>query len=135
MWGPTGRNQKVHDPTSTTSSPTSDLDVDIANVYYANDPQDLLAADRQLLLNLRRFSTIVQIGSAAAFSCSAHISQSASSTHQFLYTLRLLTVSCAPHKSCTPHAGPTTCQKWTRVENKFPSIKTRFGGLSNSVAR
>jgi hypothetical protein len=39
-------NQKLHDPTNT-SSPTSDLDADIAN-YYAN-PQDLLAADRQLL--------------------------------------------------------------------------------------
>ena len=44
MW--TDRNKKLHDPTNT-SSPTSDLDADIAN-YYAN-PQDLLAADRQLL--------------------------------------------------------------------------------------
>jgi hypothetical protein len=44
MW--THRNQQLHDPTNT-SSPTSDLDADIAN-YYAN-PQDLLAADRQLL--------------------------------------------------------------------------------------
>ena len=44
MW--TDCNQKLHDPTNT-SSPTSDLDADIAN-YYAS-PQDLLAADRQLL--------------------------------------------------------------------------------------
>jgi hypothetical protein len=44
MW--TDRNQKLHDPTNT-SSPTSDPDADIVN-YYAN-PRDLLAADRQLL--------------------------------------------------------------------------------------
>jgi len=37
---------KLHDPTNT-SSPTSDLDADIANCYA--NPQDLLAADRQLL--------------------------------------------------------------------------------------
>ena len=36
MW--TARNQKLHDPTNT-SSPTSDLDADIVN-YYAN-PQTL----------------------------------------------------------------------------------------------
>ena len=42
----TDRNQKVHDPTRT-SSPRADLDADIAS-YYAN-PQDLLAGDRQLL--------------------------------------------------------------------------------------
>ena len=35
-----------HDPTNT-SSPTSDLDADIAHCYA--NPQDLLAADRQLL--------------------------------------------------------------------------------------
>ena len=37
---------KLHDPTNT-SSPTSDLDADIANCYA--NPQDLLAPDRQLL--------------------------------------------------------------------------------------
>ena len=42
----TDRDQKLHEPTNT-SSPTSDLNADIVN-YYAN-PQDLLAADRQLL--------------------------------------------------------------------------------------
>jgi hypothetical protein len=44
MW--TDRNQKLHDPTNA-SSPRSDVDADIIN-YYVN-PQDLLAADRQLL--------------------------------------------------------------------------------------
>jgi hypothetical protein len=53
MW--TDRNQKLHDPTNT-SSRTSDLDAHIVSYYadahianyYAN-PQDLLAAARQLL--------------------------------------------------------------------------------------
>jgi hypothetical protein len=40
------RCTKLHDPNNT-SSPTSDLDADIANCYA--NPQDLLAADRQLL--------------------------------------------------------------------------------------
>jgi hypothetical protein len=40
---------KLHDPNNT-SSPTSDLDADIANCYA--NPQDLLAADRQLLNRL-----------------------------------------------------------------------------------
>lgn len=42
----TDRIQKLHGPTNT-SSPTSHINADIVN-YYAN-PQDLLAADRQLL--------------------------------------------------------------------------------------
>ena len=37
---------KLHDPTNT-SSPTADIDADIANCY--ENPQDLLAADCQLL--------------------------------------------------------------------------------------
>ena len=44
MWE--DRCTKLHDPNNT-SSPTSDLDADIANCYA--NPQDLLAADRQLL--------------------------------------------------------------------------------------
>jgi hypothetical protein len=40
------RCTKLHDPTNT-SSPISDLDADIAHCYA--NPQDLLAADRQLL--------------------------------------------------------------------------------------
>jgi hypothetical protein len=44
MWK--DRCTKVHDPNNT-SSPTSDLDADIAHCYA--NPQDLLAADRQLL--------------------------------------------------------------------------------------
>jgi hypothetical protein len=38
---------KLHDPNNT-SSPTADLDAEIAHSPYAN-PQDILAADRQLL--------------------------------------------------------------------------------------
>ena len=44
MWK--DRGTKLHDPNNT-SSPTSDLDADIAHCYA--NPQDLLAADRQLL--------------------------------------------------------------------------------------
>ena len=44
MWK--DRCTKLHDPNST-SSPTSDLDADISDCYA--NPQDLLAADRQLL--------------------------------------------------------------------------------------
>ena len=53
MW--TDYNQKLHDTTNT-SSTTSDLDADIAT-YYAN-PQDLLAANRQLLH--RRISKVLR---------------------------------------------------------------------------
>jgi hypothetical protein len=41
---------KLHDPKNNTSSPTSDLDADIANCYA--NPQDLLTVDRQLLNRL-----------------------------------------------------------------------------------
>jgi hypothetical protein len=44
MWK--DRCMKLHDPNNT-SSPTSDLDVDIGHCYA--NPQDLLAAHRQLL--------------------------------------------------------------------------------------
>ena len=53
MW--TENDQKLHDTTNT-SSTTSDLDADIAT-YYAN-PQDLLAANRQLLH--RRISKVLR---------------------------------------------------------------------------
>jgi len=43
------RGTKLHDPNNT-SSPTSDLDADIAHCYA--NPQDLLAANRQLLNRL-----------------------------------------------------------------------------------
>jgi cellobiose phosphorylase len=58
----TDRNKKLHAPTNT-SSQTSDLDADIAN-YYAN-PQDLLAADPQLLNRPISKSRTKQDGSAA----------------------------------------------------------------------
>ena len=45
MWKGCG-TKPAHDPNNT-SSPTSDLDANIANCYA--NPQDLLAADRQLL--------------------------------------------------------------------------------------
>ena len=44
MWK--DRRTKFHDPKNT-SSPTADLDAEIAHCYA--NPQDILAADRQLL--------------------------------------------------------------------------------------
>ena len=122
MW--IDRNMKLHDPTNT-FSPTPHLDADIAK-YHAN-PQDLLAADRQLfhrpiskVLQLKR--TNAQNGSAAyaapinAFLQIASIGgipYAISSTYQFPLPHSLILTfvlhklySNIPHRSCAFQNGP-----------------------------
>jgi hypothetical protein len=106
MW--TNRNKKLQDPTNT-SSPTSDLDADIAN-YFAN-PQDFLAADRQLfnrpilkVLSFRRSYKTKWIRSTRHKSAAYHT--------PFLRPISSYSRShCSSHSciiSCTPksYAGP-----------------------------
>jgi hypothetical protein len=116
MW--TDYNQKLHDTTNS-SSPTSDLDADIAT-YYAI-PQDLLAANRQILhrpiskvLRSRRSTKTKWIRSIRRahrrFLADRTNRQHTSSTDQFLLPVSVLPTFV--HHRCTPksHVGPATCQ-------------------------
>ena len=100
MWK--DRCTKLHDPHNNTSSPISDLDADIANCYA--NPQDLFAADRQLLN--RPISKVLKSKRAHKTKFLRNIRRA---HRRFLaerlnrqYTIRhffdpsVLTVSCAP---------------------------------------
>jgi hypothetical protein len=112
MWK--DRCTKLHDP-SDTFSPTSSLDADISHCYA--NPQDLLAADRQLLnrpiSKALKFKRMLKTRAPRPSSLSCRAPQSAVYYTSFLRPISSHSrTHCSSHScsiSCTPksHASPS----------------------------